>query len=129
MKTEAYLFGGVAAFLFVTGAFYAWWAQEPVGIAALSVSFVMSALICFFFTRTYQRRGARPEDDKDADIAVGGGPVGFFAEESPYPAGTAFGAALTALGIVFGLWFFLIGFGVLCAGVAGMIFQYARHGD
>lgn len=129
MKTEAYLFGAVAAFFLVTGAFYAWWAQEPAGIAALTVSFVMSSLICFFFARTYQRCGARPEDDKDANISARSGPVDFFAAESPYPAATAFGAALTALGIVFGLWLFLIGFGILCAGAAGIIFQYARHGD
>ena len=126
MKAEAVLFGGVAAFFLVTGVVYAWWAQEPVGIAALSVSFLMASIISFFFTRNYRLRGARPEDDRDADITARGGPVDFFPAESPYPAAAAFGAGVTMLGLVFGLWLFLIGLGVLGAGVCGLVYQYAR---
>lgn len=45
---------------------------------------------------------------------------------SIWPSLTAAGAALLALGVVFGLWLFLIGMGVALAGVFGMVFQYAR---
>lgn len=33
-----------------------------------------------------------------------------------------------ALGIVFGLWLALIGFGLLTMGVCGLVFQYADRG-
>jgi hypothetical protein len=130
MKTEAYLFGGVAAFFLVTAVAYGWWSgREPAGTAALAVAFAMSALICFFFTQTYQRRGARPEDDREGEIAERAGPLDFFPARSAYPPVTAVGAALSALGIVFGLWLFLLGLGTLAAGVGGMVFQYVHRGE
>lgn len=130
MKTEAYLFGGVAAFFLITGTGYGWWSgREPAGTAALAVAFLMSALICFFFTQTYRRRGPRPEDDRQGEIADRVGPLAFFPARSGYPPVTAVGAALSALGIVFGLWLFLLGFGVLAAGVGGMVFQYVHRGE
>jgi hypothetical protein len=33
------------------------------------------------------------------------------------------------LGIVYGLWLFLIGLGILAAGVAGLVFQYVHRGE
>lgn len=53
----------------------------------------------------------------------------FFPPHSPYPVITGLGAATAALGIVYGLWLFLIGFGILTAGVAGLVFQYAHRGE
>ena len=129
MKTEAYLFGGVAGFFFVTGGIYVGWAREPAGVAALVVAFVMASVISFFFTMNYRRRGARPEDDSTAEIVERSGPLDFFPAHSAYPPVTAVGAAVTALGIVFGLWLFLIGFGILVAGVGGMVFQYVHRGE
>ncbi|MFF4218682.1 MULTISPECIES: aa3-type cytochrome oxidase subunit IV [Streptomyces] len=128
MKTEAVLFAGVAGFFLVTGAVYAWLSgREPAGTAALTVSFVMASLMSFFFTMNYRRRGARPEDDKKAAIADRAGPLDFFPPRSAYPPLTALGAALSALGIVYGLWLFVIGFGVLAAGVGGMAFQHVQR--
>ncbi|MFF7725319.1 cytochrome c oxidase subunit 4 [Streptomyces sp. NPDC008001] len=128
MKTEAVLFAGVAAFFLVTGAVYVWLSgREPAGTAALTVSFVMASLMSFFFTMNYRRRGPRPEDDGKAGIADRSGPLDFFPPRSAYPPLTALGAALSALGIVYGLWLFIIGFGVLAAGAGGMAFQYVRR--
>jgi len=126
MRAEAFLFGGVAGFFLVTGVIYAWWAQEPVGIAAFSVSFLMASIICFFFSRNYRLRGRRPEDDRNADITARGGPVDFFPDESPYPVAVAFGAGILMLGIVFGLWLFLIGLGILGTAVYGFVHQYVH---
>ncbi|MGK5732123.1 aa3-type cytochrome oxidase subunit IV [Streptomyces sp. URMC 124] len=128
MKTEAVLFAGVAGFFLATGGVYVWLSgREPAGTAALAVSFVMASLMAFFFAMNYRRRGARPEDRAKAEIAERAGPLDFFPPRSAYPALTALGAALAALGIVFGLWLFLVGFGVLAAGVGGMSFQYVRR--
>jgi hypothetical protein len=130
VKSEAYLFGGVAGFFLVTGVGYGWWSrQEPAGTAALAVAFAMASLICFFFTQNYRRRGARPEDDRAGEIADRSGPLDFFPAASPYPPLTGLGAAVSALGIVFGLWLFLLGFGVLASGVGGMVFQYVHRGE
>ncbi|SFF59222.1 Cytochrome c oxidase subunit IV [Actinacidiphila alni] len=130
MRTESYLFGGVAMFFLITGVGYGLWSgPEPAGTAALAVAFVMSALVSFFFDQTYRRRGSRPEDRKDAEVIERAGPLDFFPARSAYPPVVGAGAALAALGIVFGLWLFLIGFGVLGAGVGGMVFQYARRGE
>jgi hypothetical protein len=77
----------------------------------------------------YRRHGQRPQDRRDADVADASGPVEFFPPKSPWPIITALGFAITATGVIYGLWLFLIGFGVLARGVVGMVFQYARRQD
>ncbi len=130
MKTERNLFAGVAGFFLLTGVGYGWWSgPEPAGTAALAVAFLMASVIAFFFDRTLRHDGSRPEDRRDGRIAERAGPLDFFPARSPYPPVLASGAALTVLGVVFGLWLFLIGFGVLAAGVGGMVFQYAHRGE
>ncbi|NUS14681.1 MAG: cytochrome c oxidase subunit 4 [Streptomyces sp.] len=129
MTTEAWLFGGVSGFFLGTGLWYGIWSHEPAGSAVLGVAFLMSALIAAFFTRTGRERGLRPEDRGDGEVAERSGPVDFFPARSPYPPVVGAGAALTALGIVFGLWMFLLGLGVLLAGVLGLVFQYVHRTD
>ncbi len=125
MKAEAVLFAGVAGFFLLTDAGYEWWSgREPAGTAALAVSFLMASVMSFFFTMNYRRRGPRPEDRKDARIAERAGRLDFFPPHSAYPALTALGIAVLALGVVFGLWLFLVAVGVLGAGVMGMVFQF-----
>jgi hypothetical protein len=126
MKTEAILFAGVAGFFLVTDVLYAVWSRDPTGTAALTISFLMALLVTFFFATNYRRKGLRPEDRRDGQIHERSGPVGFFSPHSIGPSLTAAGMALLALGVVFGLWLFLIGLGVVLAGVFGMVFQYAR---
>jgi hypothetical protein len=129
MKTEAILFAGVAGFFLVTDVLYAVWSRDPTGTAALTVSFLMSSLVTFFFATNYRRKGLRPEDRGDGRIDERSGPVGFFSPHSIWPSLTAVGTALLALGVVFGLWLFLIGLGVLLAGMFGMVFQYVPAQD
>jgi hypothetical protein len=128
MKSEAYLFAGVALFFLITDAVYIWFAREPAGIAALTVSFAMAAVISFFAGMNYRRKGTRPEDRPDAEIHERTGTVDFFPPHSPYPVVMALGVVLLAIGVIYGLWLFLIGFGILGAGVFGMTFQYAARG-
>ncbi len=124
MKAETYLFAGVAAFFAVTGAGYAFWSTfEPAGTTALTVSFLMSALIAFFCRRQHLVRGRRLQDRKDADIHEGAGPLDFFPARSYAPVITALGASVTTAGIVYGVWLFLLGLGVLGLGVAGFVFE------
>jgi hypothetical protein len=130
MRTESYLFAGVAGFFLVTDVFYAWWSgQEPAGSAVLAVAFLMSSAIAFFFGRNRRVRGMRPEDRGDGEIAERAGPVDFFPPHSPYPPAVGAGGALVMLGIVFGLWLFLLGLGVVLGAVGGMVFEFVHRGE
>ncbi|MEV0182232.1 cytochrome c oxidase subunit 4 [Streptomyces sp. NPDC050625] len=127
MKVEALLFGGVALFFAGVAALYGAWSHESAGTAALIVAGGMAAVIAFFCAVQYLRKGRRPQDRTDAEVADGAGPLEFFPAESVWPLVTAFGFALAATGVVFGLWLFLIGFVVLARGVLGMVFQYVNR--
>ncbi|MFI9045516.1 cytochrome c oxidase subunit 4 [Streptomyces sp. NPDC053427] len=128
MKVETFLFGGVALFFAATSVIYAWWSdREPAGTAALIVAFIMSSLICFFFFMQHRRRGTRPEDHKDAEVHQRSGPLDFFPPRSIYPLLTAVGFTIAALGVIYGLWLFLIGVGLLGSGVFGFVFQFGER--
>ncbi|MFJ8532374.1 cytochrome c oxidase subunit 4 [Streptomyces sp. NPDC093591] len=124
MKTEARLFIGVAGFFLVTAVGYGWRSKEPAGTAVLTIAFLMAALVAFFLHMQYRRRGLRAQDRPDAEVIDTAGPLHFFAPHSPWPITTALGSVLAALGVVYGLWLFLLGVGVLGHGVFGMVFQY-----
>ncbi|MEV6793452.1 cytochrome c oxidase subunit 4 [Streptomyces sp. NPDC051320] len=124
MRYESFLFCGIALFFAITAVIYGWFSREPAGLAALIVSFLMSSLIAFFLWTQHVRRGERLQDRKDAQTYEASGPLAFFPARSYTPPLTAAGAALTGLGVVFGIWLFFIGVGVLVAGVAGFVFQY-----
>ncbi|MEU3979216.1 cytochrome c oxidase subunit 4 [Streptomyces sp. NPDC026672] len=129
MRTEALLFGGVALFFAGSAALYAVWSHgDPAGTAALVVAFGMAALVSFFCAVQYRRRGPRPQDRGDAEVADATGPLEFFPPHSGWPVVTALGFAIAATGVVYGLWLFLIGLGVLIRGVLGLVFQYASRG-
>ncbi|MFF9076543.1 cytochrome c oxidase subunit 4 [Streptomyces sp. NPDC014735] len=129
MRPEARLFAGVALFFLFTGAAYIWFAREPAGATALTVSFLMSALVSFFCWANHRRRGARPEDRPDSDIQERSGLVDFFPPHSAYPVTVAVGMVLMALGVVYALFLFLIGLAVTLCGVFGMTFQFADRED
>ncbi|HEY9440911.1 MAG TPA: cytochrome c oxidase subunit 4 [Streptomyces sp.] len=123
MRGEAWLFTGVALFFVATGAVYAAFAPDPAGIAALAVSALMSALIAAFLWRQSHRTGRRLEDRKNVRVKEAGGKREYFPARSYFPVITAAGTALMGLGVVRGLWLFLIGVGVLFPGVYGFAFQ------
>ncbi|MCX3063417.1 aa3-type cytochrome oxidase subunit IV [Streptomyces beihaiensis] len=129
MKIEALLFGGIAVFFGGAAVLYRVWSRDPTGTAVLIIAFLMALAISLFCAVNYRRKGARPQDRTEAEVADAAGPVEFFPAHSYWPVVTALGAALTATGIVYGLWLFLIGFGVLARGVAGMALQYVHHGE
>ncbi|MFD5450283.1 cytochrome c oxidase subunit 4 [Streptomyces sp. NPDC127100] len=128
MRTEARLFTGVAVFFAATAVLYGWWSSEPAGTAALTVAFLMASLVAFFFRVQHHKRGPRAQDLDDAEVADSAGPLDFFPPHSPWPVTIALGAVVLALGIVFGLWLALIGFGLLALAVCGLVFQYAGRG-
>ncbi|MGW5422227.1 aa3-type cytochrome oxidase subunit IV [Streptomyces sp. NPDC003943] len=130
MKTEAVVFAGVAGFFLVVDVLYAVWSgAEPAGTAALTVATLMALLVTFFFSRRYQLIGQRPEDRTDGEVRERSGPLDFFPPHSAWPVLIAVGASVLAVGAVYAVWLFLLGAGVVGAGVAGLVFQYAGDGD
>jgi hypothetical protein len=129
VRTEAYLFSGTAGFFAATASVYGWFSDDPAGTAALIVSFLMSSLIAFFLFTQYRRRGRRPQDRREAEMAEGAGPLEFFPPGSPWPVTAAAGFTLASLGVVYGLWLFLIGIGLLAPAVFGFVFQYVGRQD
>ncbi|MFI2645796.1 cytochrome c oxidase subunit 4 [Streptomyces sp. NPDC018610] len=127
MKSEAYLFAGVAVFFLLTDAAYIWFAREPAGIAALTVSCFMSSVIAFFCLIDHRRKGERPEDRQDGEVHERSGRIDFFPPHSHNPVVTAAGVTMCAVGIVYGFWLFMIGIGVLAIGVLGMVLEFARR--
>ncbi|MDH6125066.1 cytochrome c oxidase subunit 4 [Kitasatospora sp. GP82] len=127
MRAEACLFSGVAVFFALTASTYGWFALEPAGTVALTVSFLMSALVAAFLWVQHARRGERLQDRTDVAVVEGTGPLDFFAPRSAYPVLTATGVAVFALGVVYGLWLALIGIGVLIPGVGGFVFEYGQR--
>ncbi|MEU6102934.1 cytochrome c oxidase subunit 4 [Streptomyces flaveolus] len=128
MRTEARLFSGVALFFAATAVLYGWWSAEPAGTAALTVAFLMASLVAFFFRVQHHKRGPRAQDLDSAEVVDSAGPLDFFPPHSLWPITIALGAVVLALGIVYGLWLALIGFGVLALAVCGLVFQYAGQG-
>ena len=129
MRTEAYLFTGVALFFGVNAVGYGWYSSEPAGTAALAVAALMASVIAFFCVTHYRRHGPRPQDRGDAEVADTAGPLEFFPPHSPWPVITAAAVTAMALGVVYGLWLFIIGFGLLAPAVFGFVFQYAGRGS
>lgn len=131
MKTEWRIFGGVAAFLFVTAAVYAWWTWiemgqiEWIGSVALLLSFGLCGMCAWYFWVVSRRIEPRPEDRPDAEIAEGAGEIGFFSPGSYYPLGIGLAAAATGLGVVFWQWW-LITAGLIAVIIAssGLLFEY-----
>ncbi|MEU9600962.1 cytochrome c oxidase subunit 4 [Streptomyces sp. NPDC048109] len=128
MRTESRLFTGVGIFFGGEAALYGWWSREPAGTAALVIAFLMASLIAFFLRVQYRKRGLRAQDRGEGEVVDTAGPLDFFPPRSPWPITIALAAVVLALGIVFGLWLVLIGFGLLAMGVCGMVFQYAGRG-
>ncbi|MGC5341547.1 cytochrome c oxidase subunit 4 [Streptomyces sp. DT24] len=129
MRAEALLFSGVALFFALTGGIYGWLAREPAGLAALTVSFLMSALIAAFLWRQHGRTLRRPEDRKDAEIRENSGTRTFFPARSYFPVLAGLGTALIGSGVAIGLWLFLIGVGVLIPGVFGFVYANGPRTD
>jgi hypothetical protein len=126
MKVETRIFGALTIFFAVVAAAYTLLSLEPVGSAALIFTTFLAMLIWFFLWYTGRQIDPRPEDNDTGEIVEMAGEYGFFGPHSWWPLVLAAGAALTALGVIFGWWLFLIGFGVVLGSTVGLVFEYYR---
>ena len=124
MKVEGYLFALLAVFFVPVTAIYWVLSEDWTGTTCLVLTFALASMVGYYLLFTARRMEARPEDRPDAEIAEGAGEIGFFPPHSWWPIVLAAGAALSALGLIFGLFLFLLGVGVVSLGVVGMTFEY-----
>ena len=126
MKVEGWLFASGTVFFSIVAFIYWIFSGEPVGTTALVLTAGLAFLIGFYVLFTARRIDPRPEDRRDAEIFEGAGELGFFSPHSWWPLPTAFGAALTGLGLIFGAWLALLGVAILGFAIFGMVFEYYR---
>ena len=110
MKTETrvLLFGAV--FLSVIAIIYWFTSYEDAGAIMLALGATAYAMLCgyaYLQVRRLARGPARPEDREDGTV-TGEVEVGYFPAASVWPAALAMGAVQVGLGLVFGVWFFVI---------------------
>jgi hypothetical protein len=131
MRTEYKIFGVVAAFLLVVMGVYWWWSHaylgnvEYVGVVALGLSFLLTAMIGGYFWFVARRIDLRPEDRDEGEMADGAGEVGFFSPGSYWPFGLALSALTTGVGLVYLQWW-LIAAGIIAIllTTGGLLFEY-----
>ena len=124
MKVEGLLFAFMAAFLAVTTGVYYVLSHDPAGTTCLALSGGLAFIVGYYLMFTARRIGARPEDRTDAEISEGSGEVGFFAPHSWWPLFAAAAFSTTVLGLVFGLFLFLIGALFVVIAASGFLFEY-----
>lgn len=128
MKVESYLFLGGAPLFLVFAIVYAsvtgW--NEPVGAAALFLTFGMSLLIGAYLAYTARHIDARPEDNPYGEIAEGAGELGEFAPYSWWPLCIAASGVGLFAGVAIGWWLVAIGALFAAISVVGWVFEFYR---
>ena len=124
MRVEALLFGVISLFLVVVTAVYWILSQDPTGTTALLMGGGLAFIVAYYLWFTSRRMEARPEDRGDAEISEGAGEVGFFSPHSWWPIYAAGAFTVTGLGVIFGVWLFLIGFVLVIITASGFLFEY-----
>jgi len=136
VKTEAKLFMGVAAFLWLAAVAYGIWSAvdqghvEVVGVVALILSGGLLAIPGSFFMFVSRRIDPRPEDRTDAEIAEAAGELGFFSPGSYWPFGLAASATVAGVGLAFvQVWLVIVGLILVLFSVGGLLFEYYTGGN
>jgi len=105
---------------------YWYLSKDPTGTTALALAVGLALLTGFYVLFTGRRLAKRPEDDSQGEIAQGTGEIGFFSPHSWWPLFLALAAAVAALGLAIGWWFFLIGMLFTVFASIGFVFEYYR---
>ena len=77
MKAEAWIFGDLHRLLRCSSPRSYWFITgDPTGTAALTMTYLLAALVTFYLGFHAAKMEPRPEDRKDAEIADGAGELG-----------------------------------------------------
>lgn len=127
MRTEARVFLGVTVFFVIIGLIYWFTSYEDAGSVMLGASAVMGVVAGGAIMVLSRGAPTRTEDDPDATIAEGAGPVAVFPTQSIWPFAVGLSAAVAASGFAFGAWLVLIGAGALTVTLICWILEARRE--
>ncbi len=121
MKFEWKVTLGAAVFLLIVATIYYWTSFEYGGTMMLTFGGIAYAMLFAFMLLQWRRRRGipRPEDKEDGTFEEGSGEVAFFPSASIWPVSMGIGFVFMAVGLVLGMWYFLIGFFVFLGAIIG----------
>lgn len=135
MKTNVFLFLGLALFFLVFSVIYPTWVfisgrpVEWVGSLGIPLTMVMFILLGGFLYLSLRRqgRGLLPEDNDVADIDDGDTDMGYYLPWSwwPFFAGAAGGILMLAMSV--GIWLALFSLGLVLISFIGWFFEPFRN--
>ncbi len=109
LRTEIRVVLSSAVFVAGITAIYWFTSYEHAGTTMLGLGAAAYAMLCGYLYLKARKLGtARPEDREDAVVPDSQTEVGYFPAASVWPPALGLGAVMTALGLVFGGWFFVI---------------------
>jgi hypothetical protein len=128
MKVEWRTILGASLFLGATGALYVALKNNPTetsGVVMLVFGFAAYGMLFGYLLLQYFRRNRipRPEDRFDATQADGEGYVGYFPSASIWPAGMGLGMVFGVVGLIYGLWYLIIGLILFFGAVIGWVVE------
>jgi hypothetical protein len=126
MKAEYWTIIACGIFFVIVAPVYWVLTHDPTGTTALTMTFLLTALLGFYLGVVAKQIPDRPEDRSDGEIADGAGEQGFFPPYSWWPLACASSLAIVVLGVVIGWWLFIIGAVFLAVMACGWIFEYYR---
>lgn len=126
MKAETWTIIGVGIFFGITAPVYWLLSNDWTGTSALTMTFLLFALLGFYLGVVAKQIPDRPEDRSDGEISDGAGELGFFPPYSWWPLFTAMALTVVVLGVAIGWWLFIIGAGLISMTISGWMFEYYR---
>jgi hypothetical protein len=125
MKAEAMIFGICTVFFLLVAPAYWLITYDPTGTSALTMTFLLGALVTFYLGFHASKMEPRPEDRQDAEIADGAGELGFFPPYSWWPMWAGLSLGVIVFAIAMGAWWLVImGFGLGGLALCGWIYEY-----
>lgn len=135
MKTNVYLFLGLAAFFLVLSVIYPTWVFiagrqiEWIGTLAIPLTMIMFIMLggFLFLSLRRQGQGLLPEDNEKADVDDGDTDMGYYLPWSwwPFFAGAAGGILMLAMSV--GIWLALFSLGLVLITFVGWFFEPFRN--
>jgi len=126
VKVEWRTILGASIFLGATGLVYVAYKNHPTeasGVVMLVFGFAAYFMLFGFLLLQYwrRRRIPRPEDRFDATPADAQGEIAYFPNASIWPAGMGLGMVVGSIGLVWGMWYLLVGAIIFFGAVFGFM--------
>jgi Cytochrome c oxidase subunit IV len=120
VRTETRVVAVGMVFLGVLAVIYWFVSYEDIGTTELTVGALAYLFLGgYLFIQSRRLGDSRPEDREDATFDEAVGRIGYFPAASVWPAALGLGVVVIAIGLVFGPWFFVVGFILAVGAIIG----------